>query len=244
MIPKIIHYCWFSDTMPEKVRRFIDAWRVVMPDYEFRLWNFDRFPRGKSQWVDQAFDAGKFAFAADYIRCYALYHEGGIYLDTDVEVLRPYDTLLALPYFLGLESTSGHIEAATMGAEAGKEIFKDILDFYDSHPFIRPDGTPDLKVIPLRLSEAAQVRHTVKKINSIEEFDRDPRVLCIFPSTWFSPIHLQNMRLEKSADTYSIHRFAASWQPRRGRLKKRVQQLLGPRVTDAVQWVKHRLLRL
>ena len=123
MIPKTIHFCWLSsDPYPEKIQHCINSWKRFLPDYEFVHWNFDRFPRGKSLWVDQAFDSHKYAYAADYIRLYALYNYGGIYLDTDVEVLKSFDDLLSLPYFIGQEPSETGIEAAVLGFEKGNKL--------------------------------------------------------------------------------------------------------------------------
>ena len=87
MIPKIIHYCWLSnDPIPSNIQHYMDSWKKYLPDYEFIHWNFDKFDKSSSRWVSEAFDNKKYAFAADYIRLYALYHYGGIYLDMDVDV--------------------------------------------------------------------------------------------------------------------------------------------------------------
>ena len=116
MIPKVIHYCWLSgDPIPEKLQRCMDSWKKFLPDYEFVLWDLERFDIKTSQWVKEAFEARKYAFAADYIRLYAVYNYGGIYMDMDVEVVRPFDDLLASPYILGLESEKG-VEAGVFGA--------------------------------------------------------------------------------------------------------------------------------
>ena len=89
MIPKIIHYCWLSnDPIPEKLQEYMKSWKEKLPDYEFKLWNFDCFDINSSQWVKEAFEAKKYAFAADYIRLYAVYNYGGIYMDMDVEVIK------------------------------------------------------------------------------------------------------------------------------------------------------------
>src|SRR5574344_1400117 len=102
MIPQIIHYCWLSnDPYPAELVGYMETWKKMLPDYEFILWNFDRFDISSSIWVKEAFNAKKYAFAADYIRCYALYNYGGIYLDMDVEVIKPFDDLLSKKYFLG-----------------------------------------------------------------------------------------------------------------------------------------------
>ena len=103
-MPKIIHYCWLSgEPYPELVQRCMQSWKEKLPDYEFMLWDMNRFDIHSVPWVEQACAAKKWAFAADYIRLYALYNYGGIYLDSDVEVLKSFDDLLELPYFFGRE---------------------------------------------------------------------------------------------------------------------------------------------
>lgn len=90
MIPKIIHYCWLSnDPLPSNFIKYLNGWKQLMPDYEFMLWNFDRFDKNSSNWVKEAFDNKKYAFAADYIRLYALYNYGGIYLDLAFPPITP-----------------------------------------------------------------------------------------------------------------------------------------------------------
>ena len=109
MIPKILHLCWLSgDAYPAKIAKCIDSWKRVLPDYDIILWDTKRFPLSQSQWVREAFEKKKYAFAADYIRFYALYTMGGIYLDSDVEVLKSFDDLLDLPYFMGASRGRHH----------------------------------------------------------------------------------------------------------------------------------------
>ena len=108
MIPKIIHYCWLSnDPVPMQLQQYMQTWREKLPGYEFLLWNFDRFDIRRSTWVKEAFEAKKYAFAADYIRLYAVYRYGGIYMDMDVEVVRGFDELLDAPLMLGKETDQG-----------------------------------------------------------------------------------------------------------------------------------------
>ena len=123
MIPKLIHYCWLSnDPVPESLQRYMDSWKRVLPDYEFVLWNFDNFDKSTSLWVRQAFDNKKYAFAADYIRLYALYNYGGFYLDMDVEVLRSYNEFLQLREVICFEnSKDNRLEVAAFGVEKGRE---------------------------------------------------------------------------------------------------------------------------
>lgn len=119
-----------GDPYPSNIQKCIDSWHKYLPDYEIWLWDSKRFDIESSMWVKEAYEMKKYAFCADYIRLYALYNYGGIYLDSDVEVLKSYTDLLDLPYFMGLES-KGIIEAATIGAEKGCPIIKDLMAHYE-----------------------------------------------------------------------------------------------------------------
>lgn len=168
MIPKKIHYCWLSgDPMPRKIRRCMDTWRKVMPEYELKLWSKDTFDINQVPFVREACEKRKWAFAADYIRMYALYHEGGIYLDSDVRVLKTFDPLLNHRFMSALEYHPTQIErdgamlmidgegrrvkdgyvsgimiqAAVMGAEANCPFVKDVLDWYEQNRFVNADGS-------------------------------------------------------------------------------------------------------
>lgn len=212
MIPKIIHYCWLSnDPFPDNIQRCIDSWKKVLPDYELMLWNFDRFPRGKSKWVDQAFDSHKYAFAADYIRLYALYNYGGIYLDSDVEILKSFDELLYLPYFIGQENTPSGIEAATVGCEKGNILMKDMLDSYEGKDFIKPDGGFEDLPLPFIFRKCIEARYSYNYILDTKDFNNNPDVINVFPIDWFSPKHWKTRKLDVTNNTYSIHHFAGSW---------------------------------
>lgn len=231
MIPKIIHYCWLSnDPYPAKIQHCINSWKKKLPGYEIKLWNLQNFPLEKSEWVKQAFEAKKYAFAADYIRCYALYTYGGIYLDSDVEVLKKYDDLLGLPYFMCLENEQGAIEAATIGSEKGFEPFKLMLDYYDTHKFNLGNGKYDMTTIPVIFGKLLSTSFDVLRINNIEEFVNDKKLICLFPKDYFSP--LVDDRLEYLTDnTYSIHHYTSTWRPASHRLiRKIVLKVFGKRV--------------
>ena len=109
MIPKIIHYSWISgDPYPEKIQRCIDSWKEKLPDYQFINWNRDTFDFNSCRWLKEAYEDQNYAYCSDYLRIYAVYNYGGIWLDTDVEVLRSFNDLLDLPYFFGVEVFSGY----------------------------------------------------------------------------------------------------------------------------------------
>ena len=142
MIPKIIHWCWLSDApIPASLQKCMDSWKMYLPDYEFIHWNFQRFPKGKSKWVDEAFANKKYAFAADYIRLYALYNYGGFYLDMDVEALKSFNPFLSLKTAICYEHDGkGKLEMAAFGVEPQSEWVKKCLDYYVGRSFIKEDG--------------------------------------------------------------------------------------------------------
>lgn len=140
MIPKIIHYCWLSDDpYPEKIQHCIDSWKRALPDYEFVLWDRKRFDLESMIWCKQAYDCKKYAFASDYIRMYAVYNYGGIYLDSDVEVLKSFNDLLDLPYFICEEVFQGFVEVAAFGAEKGTKWVGECMHFYDGRKYVEDD---------------------------------------------------------------------------------------------------------
>lgn len=212
MIPKIIHYCWLSnDPYPENIQRCIDSWKRILPEYELILWDTNRFDISSSSWVEQAFKMKKYAFAADYIRMYALYHYGGIYLDSDVEVLKPFDDLLNLPYFIGKENTPSGIEAATLGSEKGWSLAKLMLERYDSKEFLGKDGHMDLRSLPYMLRRCIEFNFKYNSIKDISQFDYESNVINVFPIDYFSPKEWTSGKIYVTPNTYSIHHFAASW---------------------------------
>lgn len=159
MIPKIIHYCWLSgEKYPESLRRCLDTWHKHFPEYELRLWDIRSFDFNSVPFTRDALAARKWAFVSDYIRLYALYHFGGIYLDMDVVAFGKIDSLLENRFFSGLEMrdkehTEIFLEAAIMGAEKGHPFIGQALDLYSRRQFYKADGEMDLTPIPTVLSD-------------------------------------------------------------------------------------------
>lgn len=196
MIPKIIHYCWLSsDPFPPEIAGWIDTWHRHLPDYELMLWNLERFPLEKSVWVKEAFEAKKYAFAADYIRLHALYEYGGIYLDSDVEVLRPFDELLDRPFLLGFER-NGSIEGGIMGAEPHAPWVKACMDHYRDRHFIHEDGTLEMTELPKVLDAR------------LKEFDMDRSLILPWDYLTACSPHIEPMVTE---NTRTVHHFYGSW---------------------------------
>ena len=146
-IPKIIHYCWLSqDPVPDNYQKCMASWREKLPEYDYILWDTARFDINALTWTRQAFDVGLYAFAADYIRLYAVYHHGGIYLDMDMEVVKPFGDLLEAGIMLGRESpVSDNIEAGCFGAEAGHPYIKKCMEYYEERDFFPEERLEDIK---------------------------------------------------------------------------------------------------
>lgn len=212
MIPKIIHYCWLSgEQLPDSVLKCIESWERHLSDYQTILWDYNRFPRGKSKWVDQAFDKHKYAFAADCIRLYALYNYGGIYLDSDVEVVKSYNELLYLPYFIGAEQTPYGIEAATMAFPRGSAFIKGILDSYIDKSFVNDDNSLNTEPLPRIVRRYIAANYDYHLIYSKEEFIDRPNVINVFSEDFFSPKHYKTRKISTTDNTFSIHHFAGAW---------------------------------
>ena len=215
MIPKIIHLCWLSgDPYPAKIARCLKTWEKYLPGYELMLWDTNRFDLNTSIWVRQAFEKKKYAFAADYIRFYALYHYGGIYLDSDVEVLKSFDGFLDLPYFIGAEKAQTP-EAAVIGAEKGCDWIKQCLVYYDNRSFIKEDGSLDIKKLPEIMVEQISKLKPVRMLSindslNIRNLDMQKEVL-EFNDSFFSPKVFDSREVEITPYTYAIHHYQNSW---------------------------------
>ena len=135
MIPKIIHYCWFGGKeKPEIVKDCIESWKKHMPDWEFKEWNENNFDINYNEYTKKSYEAKKWAFTSDIARLWALYNYGGIYMDTDVKVFQPLDKFLKYNFFTGFEQVHFPV-TATMGAEKGNKLIKEMLDIYDNKRF-------------------------------------------------------------------------------------------------------------
>lgn len=221
MIPKIIHYCWLSgDAYPEDVRACIRSWKKHLPSYEVVLWDRNRFDINSSAWVKEAFESGKYAFAADYIRIYALYNYGGIYLDSDVEVLKPFDDLLELPYFLGKENTPSGIEAATMGFGKGHPLMALLLKQYEDRHFRSGIGKFETVPLPYLIRSCIDENFRYVSIPDVGSFDYGGDAISVLPTDYFSPKDYKTRVLNVTGNTYSIHHFSGSWTANKGFLEK------------------------
>jgi len=209
MIPKIIHLCWLSgDPYPDDIKKCLSTWSEHLSDYEIRIWTYKDLEELNSKWAVQAYEVRKYAFAADFIRLYALYHYGGIYLDSDVFVYKPFEPLLQLPYFIG-EDYTHYFEPAIIGSEKGSEWIKICLDYYSEKHFVNRDGSYNMLPLPAIFYLCLKDKIVFKKIDGISEFVSKNDTLSIFNYHFFNSRN--QLDIIQTKETYCSHMYAGSW---------------------------------
>lgn len=221
MIPKIIHYCWFGGKeKPSSVLKMISTWKEKLPDYTIKEWNETNFDINQCQFVKEAYESKKYAFVADYARLYSLYKYGGIYFDTDVEVLKPFDDFEKFDFFMGLEMDR-QVGTSVIGVMPSHSLIKEFLDYYNKRAFVKQDGSLDRTPNTVIISKILR-KHNFVLENRYEIIDN----VAIFPMDYFSPVNILTEKLEITERTYSIHHFTGSWQSPKEKLKVKVKTIL------------------
>lgn len=234
MIPKKIHYCWFGrNPLPESAQKCIASWRKYLPDYEIVEWNEDNFDVDSIPYTAQAYAARKYAFVSDYARFKVLYEQGGLYFDTDVEVIKPLDDIIADGPFMGFEINpdpkTGYVgdvaPGLCLGATAGMDVYSDILDFYCTQNFINDDGTPNLTTV-VKFTSSILKRNGLKSIVGIQHVAG----INIYPAEYFNPLDDLTGKLTITPNTRTIHWFTKTWlnvSPWRTRVSRIFHRIFG-----------------
>ena len=206
-IPKIIHYCWFGGkSKPELAEKCIRSWKKFCPDYEILEWNEGNFDVSAApKYVQQAYAQKRWAFVSDYVRLKALTEMGGVYMDTDVEVIKPLDPYLEHTAFAGFEHPQ-RVQTGLLACEKGFPLFVDFMAHYDTASFLNSDGTPDVTTNVEVLSKLCLQRGMVCN-DTFQEVDG----LAIYPREVFCPIDFDTKKLKKTRNTVTIHWFSGSW---------------------------------
>jgi len=231
MIPKIIHYCWFGGSpLPDIAQKCIASWKKHSPDYEFMLWNETNFDINIVPFTAQVAKVKKWGFIVDYIRAYVIYNYGGIYLDTDVELLRPFDgDILQNTCFSGFESEVFVNPGNIFAGEKGCSIAKELMDFYASYNFVKEDGELNLTPSPKIFTDIL-LKYGLKQNNTYQKFG----TFTIYPTEYFCPMPFETGILNESHNTYSIHHFEASWFSDKDRLynkfRRRIFSIFGENI--------------
>lgn len=232
MIPKKLHYCWFGrGQMPALELKCLDSWKKMLPDYEIKVWNEDNFDVNCLPYVKEAYENKKYAFVSDYARLYALYTEGGIYMDTDMEVLQSLDPFLQNNALLSFES-NGYIQSCIIASEKGGTCIKDLLDEYQNRRFVKEDGTFDLTPNTVPISEY-MIGKGLKMNNSYQVIEG---IATIYPSEYFCPLDQNTGEIKTTEKSCCIHHFAGSWMPTKmkfaSKTKKWLSRILGPKTIN------------
>ena len=238
MIPKIIHYCWFGGKpLPKSAETCIASWKKYLPDYEIKRWDESNFDVNAIPYTREAYAACKFAFVSDYARFWILYHYGGVYFDTDVEVIRPIDDIINRGGFLGVESNRNGIYTVNPGlgfaATQGTAVIGEMVNLYSTFHFTNTDGASDLK----NIVEITTDYLSSKGLQNTDEI-QDCCGFTIYPKDYFCPIDYETRELKITENTRTIHHYAESWVPRSTRFKNALSRLFGKRFMSCLIRIK------
>jgi mannosyltransferase OCH1-like enzyme len=208
MIPKVIHYCWLNgDPFPDVIEKCLESWHDKLPGYEIKEWNCNNFDVNICDYTKEAFSVKKYAFVSDYMRLYALYNEGGIYLDTDVEVFKSFDDLLTNRAFVGFEGDDA-LGTCLLASEKGNDFIGEMLSVYKNKHFIHADGSMNMMpnsymLVPLFKKYGITLNNKLQKT----------KYITVYPKDYFCPFNSLTDRVNVTANTYAMHLFFGSWLP-------------------------------
>ena len=245
MIPKIIHYCWFGrGPLPELAQKCIASWKKYLPDYEIKEWNENNFDVNIIPYTAEAYQTKKYAFLSDYARFWILYRYGGIYFDTDVEVIRPMEDIIERGNFMGFETDpkpqlkADASEASVnpglgMGVAPGLGIIKKMLDYYEGRHFeFIPGGIGQLTIV--HIATEVLRKAGLKQQQGIQQVDD----MWIYPAEYFCPINLKTGRIHVRPNTRTIHHYAGTWQDKHFSFKEWIKKVLPESLLLKVMAVK------
>lgn len=216
MIPNVIHYCWFGlNPLPEDAVKCINSWKKFFPEYEIKEWNEANFSFADCSYAVEAYNAKKWAFVSDYARFKILYEFGGVYFDTDVEVIKPMDNILNEGPFMGVEAQGNPAPGLGLAvnpglglaANPGLGFYKIMIDKYKKLHFLNKDGSYNLKTVVEYTTEELKKLglKSTKEIQTVENIN-------IFPADYFCPMDYITGEITITSNTRSIHHYKASWQ--------------------------------
>lgn len=234
MIPRVIHYCWFGGApLPPSAERCLASWRKHFPGWEIRRWDEGNYDVRTTPYTAEAYDARKYAFVSDYARFDILHRHGGVYFDTDVEVIRPFDDLLAHGPFMGMEGSWVN-PGLGMAAEAGDALLSELLRHYEKMHFIDAQGRQMPGTVVSHTTEVL-LRHGYER-NGLQQHVAG---FNIYPPEYLNPFDDITGRLRITPSTHSIHHYAKSWcddaGPWRTRIARWSHRLIGVRMSGRIK---------
>lgn len=240
-ISKKLHYCWFgNNTKSDLIKKCINSWKQFAPDYEIIEWNESNFDIKKYKYAEQAYEAKKYAFVSDVARFDILYNEGGIYVDTDVEFLKPIDTFLADELFMGYSQNGLVASGLITGCSKHNILLKEILLYYENHEFLLLNGRPNTTNVVTIVSDILIERGFILDGTYM---NRDGVVL--YPAEYFDPYDYENKKMYISDKTYLIHHYAASWKNNSDmyiyNIGLVIKKIVGKKFYDKIAKLKHKI---
>ena len=227
-VPKVIYYCWFGkNELPKLAQKCIKSWRKFCPQYEIVCINEDNFDFTKNRYAAEAYEAKKWAFVSDYARLKVLYENGGIYLDTDVEIIKPIDDLVVDGGYMGFDDNSVISTGLGFACEQGNALVGALLNDYDDIPFLLSDGSYDITPCPDR-----NTKTMVKMGFNSNNQDQVFMGIRMLPEDYLCPMKYYTGKIVITNNTYSIHHFSASWTSATARRTLFFKRLLGVKLYD------------
>lgn len=240
MLPKVIHYCWFGrNPLPPLAVKCINSWKRYLPDYEIKEWNEDNFDINMIPYTKEAYEAKKYAFVSDFARFWILYKFGGLYFDTDVEVIKPLNEIIARGSFMGCENDATDTKVANvapglgLGAKQEQDFYKEMIALYSKLHFINEDGTLNLTTVVQYTTELLCC-HGLEKSNMVQNCAG----IWIYPKEYFCPLD-SKLTLNITSNTLSIHHYGGSWLPLNKRIIKMIKRFIGYKTSEKLLGLIH-----
>ena len=238
MIPKTIHYCWFGGKpLPKSAEKCIKSWQKHLPEYHIMRWDESNFDVNFIPYTQEAYAAKKYAFVSDYARFWILYHYGGVYFDTDVEVLKPIDDIIEIGNFLGVEQQRNNYITVAPGlglaVEKDNPMIKDLMLNYENSHFLCSNGTIKVQNI-VEITTDYLMTKGLRNTNGIQQCCG----FTIYPKDYFCPIDYDTRELKITSNTRTIHHYAESWVPKSTRFKNAIGRLFGNKFLQGLIRVK------
>lgn len=212
MIPKVIHYCWFGGApIPEKYQQYIETWKKFCPEYEIKRWDESNFDVTSNRYCREAYESKQWAFVSDYARLKIIYEHGGIYLDTDVELIKSITPLISSgDGFIGFQNPIEVNSGLGFSAKAGNKCVEEMLSVYDTRKFIQNNG--QLNRVPCPAANTVGLQRCGLKIGKMENQEiQSLEGLKVYPLEYFNPLNADTQQMNITKNTYSIHQYTASW---------------------------------
>lgn len=241
-IPKIIHYCWFGrGEKSELINKCIESWKKLAPDFQIIEWNEDNFDVNMFKYTKQAYDVKKYAFVSDVVRFYVLNDMGGIYLDTDVELLKPLDDLLENEIFMAY-SRDGQISTGLIaGSEKNQDILKCILRYYNEHNFLLKNGNPNTTTVCTIVSDIFK-----KKGYTLDGKMKKYGEITLYSDEYFDPFDYENNKMYLTEKAYAVHYYAGTWKSPKDKVICKIGRIIkkatGRKIYDKIARIKHKIV--